>query len=115
MTCEQSRGGATISADAVALGNRFIYRSCTQSLFLVCSMPDANQPKRIRDPVHGLIVFTIGSLDQLAWALLNTPEMQRLRRVKQLGMSEFVFPGATHSRFAHSVASGLLRIEDHLN
>ena len=66
-------------------------------------MPDAKQPKRIRDPVHGLIVFTSEGLDQLAWALLNTPEMQRLRRVKQLGTSEFVFPGATHSRFAHSV------------
>lgn len=59
--------------------------------------------QRVRDPVHGLIVFSLDSLDQLAWSLLGTPEMQRLRRIKQLGMSEFVFPGATHSRFAHSV------------
>jgi uncharacterized protein len=42
-------------------------------------------------------------LAQLAWALLNTPEFQRLRRIKQLGFSEFVFPGATHTRLAHCI------------
>jgi HD superfamily phosphohydrolase len=60
--------------------------------------------QRIRDPVHGLIVFREGKpLDQLAWALINTPEFQRLRRIKQLGFTEFVFPGATHTRFAHCI------------
>jgi HD superfamily phosphohydrolase len=60
--------------------------------------------QRLRDPVHGLIVFR-GSepLDQLAWRLLDTPEFQRLRRIRQLGVSEFVFPSATHTRFAHCV------------
>ncbi len=60
--------------------------------------------QRIRDPVHGLIVFRENDpLAQLAWALLNTPEFQRLRRIKQLGFSEFVFPGATHTRLAHCI------------
>ena len=63
--------------------------------------------RRIRDPVHGLITFSNegvdASNDQLAWRLLNTPEMQRLRRIRQLGVSEFTFPGATHTRFSHSV------------
>lgn len=60
--------------------------------------------KRIRDPVHGLIVFNLSNeIDRAAWELIDTPEFQRLRRVKQLGVSEFTFPGATHTRFAHCV------------
>lgn len=60
--------------------------------------------QRIRDPVHGLIVFRATvPLDQLAWRLIDTPEFQRLRRIRQLGVSEFVFPGASHTRFAHSI------------
>lgn len=60
--------------------------------------------QRIRDPIHGLIVFDDdGLVDEAVWALLSTVEMQRLRRVKQLGVSEFVFPSASHTRFSHSI------------
>jgi HD superfamily phosphohydrolase len=63
--------------------------------------------KRIRDPVHGLIIFDLedrdSEVDKAAWRLIDTPEFQRLRRVKQLGVSEFTFPGATHTRFSHSI------------
>ncbi len=60
--------------------------------------------KRLRDPVHGLIVFddTV-QIDMLAWQLIDTPEFQRLRRIRQLGVSEFTFPSAVHTRFAHSI------------
>jgi uncharacterized protein YwgA len=60
-------------------------------------------PKVIRDPVHNIIPFEDSPCDQLLLGLVNTREVQPLRRIKQLGMSEMVFPGANHSRFSHSV------------
>ena len=59
--------------------------------------------QRIRDPVHNLIEFNTGPFEQMCWRLIQTAAFQRLRRVKQLAFSELVYPGATHSRFAHSV------------
>ena len=58
-------------------------------------------PKIIRDPVHNLITFSKD--ERLLLNLINTREFQRLRRIKQLGVSFLVFPGATHTRLAHSI------------
>jgi uncharacterized protein len=58
--------------------------------------------ERIRCPVHDLISFNRSRRDDLLlWELIQTRPMQRLRRIKQLGFSEFVYPGATHTRFSH--------------
>lgn len=60
-------------------------------------------PKIFRDPIHNLIAFEDTPCDRLLLDLLDTREVQRLRRIKQMGMTELVFPGANHSRFAHSL------------
>lgn len=52
----------------------------------------------IRDPVHGSITVTDEEV-----TILDTPEYQRLRSIKQLGVSEFSFPAATHNRYLHSI------------
>lgn len=61
------------------------------------------RPQRIRDPLHNLIVFGTGEFEHTLWRVLQTRPFQRLRRIRQLGFSDLVYPGATHSRFAHSV------------
>src|SRR5262245_27449231 len=60
-------------------------------------------PKVFRDPIHNLIAFEDTPCDRLLLDLVNAREVQRLRRVTQMGLTELVFPGANHSRFAHSV------------
>jgi HD superfamily phosphohydrolase len=52
----------------------------------------------IRDPIHGLIDVT-----EIEFAVMNAPEFQRLRRIKQLALADLGFHGAVHNRFGHSV------------
>lgn len=52
----------------------------------------------VYDPIHGNIF-----IDPLAKAIVDTPEFQRLRNIKQLGCCYYVFPGACHNRFEHSL------------
>ncbi len=54
----------------------------------------------LRDPIWNNI-----RLDPLALALLDTPVVQRLRYVRQLGLAFLVYPGATHSRFEHALGA----------
>ena len=53
--------------------------------------------KVFRDPIHGTIIVD----NQIILDLIDTPEFQRLRRIKQLGTSSMTFHGAEHSRFGH--------------
>ena len=52
----------------------------------------------IRDPVHGFV-----ALNEWEWDIINHPAFQRLRRIRQLSMTDMVYPGAMHTRFEHSL------------
>ena len=54
--------------------------------------------KNIFDPIYGYI-----TIDEIALKIINTPEFQRLRNLKQLGTIHYVYPSANHSRFEHSL------------
>uniref|UniRef100_A0AAZ1Y2Q2 HD/PDEase domain-containing protein n=1 Tax=Oreochromis aureus TaxID=47969 RepID=A0AAZ1Y2Q2_OREAU len=55
------------------------------------------------DPIHGLL-----ELHPLLVKIIDTPQFQRLRNIKQLGGAYFVFPGASHNRFEHSLGVAYL-------
>jgi len=52
----------------------------------------------LRDPIHGTIKISKPEAN-----VIDSPQFQRLRAIKQLGFSEFSFPGATHNRYIHSI------------
>ncbi|MBK8909458.1 MAG: HD domain-containing protein [Rhodospirillales bacterium] len=66
-------------------------------------MPGTVKPQRIRDPLHNLIEFGTDQFEHVLWKVIETRPFQRLRRIRQLGFSDLVYPGATHTRFAHSL------------
>ncbi len=69
--------------------------------------PKPPSKKQIFDEVHGFIGLTKKELD-----LLNNPIMQRLRRIRQLGTADLVYPGANHTRFSHSL--GVLNLTNRI-
>jgi HD superfamily phosphohydrolase len=60
-----------------------------------------NKKKNINDPVHGFLSIPT----DLIFDIINHPIFQRLRRIKQLGLTEFVYPGALHTRFHHALGA----------
>lgn len=64
-------------------------------------MPSGNKSKLINDPLHGFVTLP----SALVYDVVQHPYFQRLRRIRQLGMSEWVYPGATHTRFHHALGA----------
>lgn len=60
----------------------------------------AEKKKFIRDSVYGDI-----SLNKFEERIMDMPQFQRLRRIKQLGLISLIYPGATHTRFEHSIGT----------
>lgn len=57
--------------------------------------------KVINDPVHGFISIN----NNLVYQIIEHPYFQRLRRIKQLGLTDLVYPGALHTRFHHVIGA----------
>jgi uncharacterized protein len=76
-----------------------------------------NKKKIFNDPVYGFVSIP----DELHFDIIEHPYFQRLRRIKQLGLTHLVYPGALHTRFQHSLgamhlmqyAIGVLRSKGH--
>ncbi|XP_029995215.1 deoxynucleoside triphosphate triphosphohydrolase SAMHD1 [Sphaeramia orbicularis] len=64
---------------------------------------EAERSKVFNDPIHGHV-----ELHPLLIKIIDTPQFQRLRNIKQLGGTYFVFPGASHNRFEHCIGVGYL-------
>ncbi|XP_041859789.1 deoxynucleoside triphosphate triphosphohydrolase SAMHD1 [Melanotaenia boesemani] len=64
---------------------------------------EAEPNKVFNDPIHGHV-----ELHPLLIKIIDTPQFQRLRNIKQLGGTYLVFPGASHNRFEHSIGVGYL-------
>ncbi|MGB0933610.1 MAG: HD domain-containing protein [Lishizhenia sp.] len=60
-----------------------------------------NKKKIINDPVYGFISIP----DDIIFDLIEHPYFQRLRRIKQLGLTSMVYPGANHTRFHHAIGA----------
>ncbi len=60
-----------------------------------------NKKKIINDPVYGFISIE----SELIFDLIEHPYFQRLRHIKQLGLTDFVYPGALHTRFHHALGA----------
>jgi hypothetical protein len=61
----------------------------------------------LRDPVHGLVTFEADEYSIIP-RLIDTREVQRLRRIRQLGLTSLAYPGADHTRFAHAIGAAFV-------
>jgi HD superfamily phosphohydrolase len=68
---------------------------------------NSNKRKIINDPIYGFVTLP----DELIYDLINHPIFQRLRRIKQLGLTNLVYPGALHTRFHHAIGAMYLMTE----
>lgn len=60
-----------------------------------------NKKKIINDPIYGFIKIP----DGLIFEIIEHPYFQRLRRIRQLGLTDYVYPGALHTRFQHAIGA----------
>ena len=78
-----------------------MYKYCDNS-----PQKEIMEKRTVKDNVHGNI-----TLSNTLWNIVDTPEYQRMRDIKQLGAVFYVYPGATHTRFEHCIGTGFLALK----
>lgn len=76
-------------------------RAIYQSLTKIAVLSSTNKQKIINDPVYGLISIP----DELTFDIIEHPFFQRLRRIRQLGLTYYTYPSAQHTRFQHALGA----------
>ena len=94
---------AQIPAHALAYGGMTCFSKKTLPLrqnlkFMATS---SNKNKIFNDPIYGFVSIP----NELHFDIIEHPYFQRLRRIKQVSMTNLVYPGANHTRFAHSLGA----------
>ena len=74
---------------------------CFNPEYFLLNTKSINKKKIINDPVYGFI----GVPNSFIYDLISHPWLQRLRNIKQLGLTQLVYPGAVHTRFHHALGS----------
>ncbi|KAJ2896042.1 hypothetical protein IWW38_002137 [Coemansia aciculifera] len=90
----------------MASSRAILRRGYTDLSDLGCDVDKTDNSKYINDPIHGYI-----NLDDQVLQFIDTPQFQRLRHLKQLGSSYYVFPGGSHNRFEHCIGTSYLASE----
>lgn len=95
-----------------------LYSLCPRKLiFFHLSMDEHSNHEELHEPcyrgniiVHDTIYGSF-PLPDIAWAIIDTPEFQRLRHIKQTSNTSYVYPGAEHTRFQHCIGVAHLSLE----
>ncbi|XP_055088436.1 uncharacterized protein LOC117393438 isoform X1 [Periophthalmus magnuspinnatus] len=92
----------SLDKNTLKVAEKSFFEWCTKNNLPPPSLPQLliadPQPKVFNDPIHGQMEF-----DPILVKIIDTPQFQRLRFIKQLGGAYFVYPGACHTRFEHSL------------
>ncbi|XP_055088437.1 uncharacterized protein LOC117393438 isoform X2 [Periophthalmus magnuspinnatus] len=92
----------SLDENTLKVAKKSFYEWCTKNNLpppTLPQLPTADpQPKVFNDPIHGQMEF-----HPILVKIIDTPQFQRLRYLKQLGGAYFVYPGASHNRFEHSL------------
>lgn len=101
MICGFKRSISSSAQSILTLSMYCLFCKLTNCLLCLLLQPDLGKNKIINDPVYGLLAIPYESV----YNIIEHPYFQRLRRISQLALTDFVYPGARHTRFHHALGA----------